>query len=157
MTPTARRLALSGLCGMLVVALAGCGGSADKEITTQDVERNVINFGKKKVRKFGDLIVSNGYILDANSQLVGRFDLTETLTGFVGDREIRTKQMQLTWADSSDSLVMIGTHEHPSDAGPIDDVAVFVIVGGTGRYDGARGNAEAQFDGQYYRWRLNLL
>jgi hypothetical protein len=146
-----------GLAGLLVAALAACGGGSGQEITTQDVERTVVNFGKKKVRKAGDLIVTNGYILDNNNQLVGRFDMTETLTGFVSDREVRNKQVQMSWAESNDSLVLVGTHEHPPDAGPIDDVAVFVVLGGTGKYDGARGSAETQFDGQYYRWRLKLL
>jgi hypothetical protein len=153
----ARRLFTASIAGLLVISLSSCGGDSGSEITTQDVERTVVNFGKKKVRKAGDLIVTNGYILDRNEQLVGRFDLTETLTGFVGEREIRNKQLQMTWSDSDDSLVLLGTHEHPADAGPIDDVAVFVVVGGTGRYDGARGKAEAQFDGQFYRWRINLL
>jgi len=153
----ARRLITAGIASLLVISLSACGDGSGQEITTQDVERTVVNFGKKKVRKAGDLIVTNGYILDRNEQLVGRFDLTETLTGFVGEREIRSKQLQMTWSESDDSLVLLGTHEHPAGAGPIDDVAVFVVVGGTGRYDGARGKAESQFDGQFYRWRINLL
>ena len=152
-----RRLLAAGFTGLLVISVAACGGGAGQEITTQDVERNVVNFGKKKVRKAGDLIVTNGYILDSNQQLVGRFDMTETLTGFVGDREVRNKQVQMTWSETDDSLVLLGTHEHPAGAGPIDDVAVFIVAGGTGKYDGARGKAEAQFDGQFYRWRLNLI
>ena len=73
--------------GLLAVVLAGFG-AASPEITTQDVERSVINFGKKKERKIGDLIVTNGYILDDAQQLVGRFDMTETLTCFANEREV---------------------------------------------------------------------
>jgi hypothetical protein len=151
-----KRISAAVAVAMLAAVVAGCGASSP-EITTQDVEKSVVNFGKKKERKLGDLIVTNGYILDGAQQLVGRFDMTETLTGFANEREVRTKQVQMSWADSADSLVLIGTHEHPPNAAPIDDVAEFVVVGGTGRYDGVRGKAEVQFDGQYYRWKLRLL
>ena len=82
----------------------------------------------------------------------------EPLVGEGGDREDRMTQVEFDWHDSSDSLVIAGSHPYRRNAPQSDRAIMRAVVGGTGRFIGARGEiVSTPLGNGWYEHRVRLI
>ena len=82
----------------------------------------------------------------------------EPLVGEGGDREDRMTQVEFDWHDSSDSLVIAGSHPYRRNAPQSDRAIMRAVVGGTGRFIGARGEiVSTPLANGWYEHRVRLI
>ena len=94
--------------------------------------------GVGTVRTFFIPIAVEGQTL-TNPYLVGT--LTTVATGLSGNREIRTSNLAFVFGDEADQLVVGGISYYPAEGATLapGTKTIRPVVGGSGRYDGARG------------------
>lgn len=98
----------------------------------------VLGSGLGTVRTFFIPIAVNGKA--ANDQyLVGT--LTTVAQGFAGSQEIRASNLSFVFGDEADQLAVGGISYYPTDSATLSagTRTVRPVVGGSGRFDGARG------------------
>ena len=82
----------------------------------------------------------------------------EPLVGEDGAREHRMTQVEFDWHGSSDSLVITGAHPYAQNTPQTDRAIVRAVVGGTGRFIGARGEIVSTPIGNgWYEHRVRLV
>lgn len=82
----------------------------------------------------------------------------EPLVGEDGSREHRMTQVEFDWHGSNDSLVIAGSHPYAQNLPHTDQAIVRAVVGGTGRFIGARGEIVSTPIGNgWYEHRVRLV
>lgn len=80
------------------------------------------------------------------------------LPGEDGNRQHRATKVLFDWHESPDSLVIIGAHRYSEAAIESDSPMLRAIVGGTGRFIGARGEVRSTPLGDgWYEHRITLV
>ncbi|MGI9164655.1 MAG: hypothetical protein ACR2JI_17290 [Mycobacterium sp.] len=92
-------------------------------------------------------------MLDPKGAKIGRFDLTGFTTGAEPGRENRLQTAELDWDDSDDSLIVQTAHDFKTGGSLPDNQIRWAIVGGTGKYDTARGSCTTVLEGSTFRWK----
>lgn len=82
----------------------------------------------------------------------------EPFPGEDGAREHRMTQIEFDWHDSADSLLIMGSHPYARGAAQTDVEIHRAVVGGTGRFIGARGEiVSTPLGNGWYEHRLRLV
>lgn len=82
----------------------------------------------------------------------------EPLPGEAGDREHRMTHVELDWHGSDDSVVIMGSHPYQQNAPHSDRAILRAVIGGTGRFIGARGEVTSTpIGGGWYEHRIRLV
>lgn len=82
----------------------------------------------------------------------------EPLVGEDGAREHRMTQVEFDWHGSNDSLVIAGSHPYQRNSPQSDRAIVRAVVGGTGRFIGARGEiVSTPLANGWYEHRVRLV
>jgi len=105
----------------------------------------------------GDLLAVNGHLLDSGGATIGGFHLDAAVVATTRVREVRATNAYISWKDSPDSLVFSGAPEFPAGGGLPTGPIRFAVVGGTGQYAGAGGQATVTFEKpNIFRWAIEL-
>ena len=88
-----------------------------------------------------DLDAGNGILLDLTGKEIGIFDFQSALTNNKANAEVRWLNVQYTFNNGLDSIIIQGRAEQRSDTKlPNQDIPqYYAITGGTGKYAGAKG------------------
>jgi len=82
----------------------------------------------------------------------------DPLPGEDGAREHRMTHVELDWHGSDDSLVIMGSHPYQQHAPQSDQAILRAVIGGTGRFIGARGEVRSTpIGGGWYEHRIRLV
>ena len=72
-------------------------------------------------------------------------------------REVHGTNAYIAWTGSPDSLVFAGAPEYPAGGGRPTEPIRFAVVGGTGQYSGASGQATVTVTKpDLFTWRIEL-
>lgn len=134
-------LLITAPAAMLV---AGCGGGTTLDLTVKNTKRIVVDLGASGASQ-GDLLAVDGDLLGANDEVIGAFRLNAAVAESTAVSETRGTNAYITWKDSPDSLVFAGAPEYPKGGGLPTEPVRFAVVGGTGQYAGAGGEATVTF------------
>lgn len=154
----APRLAAAILVAAPVALLAaGCGGGGTSlDLTVRNTARVVVDLGASGASQ-GDLLAVDGDLLGANDEVIGAFRLNAAVAESTTRSETRGTNAYITWKDSPDSLVFAGAPEYPRGGGLPTEPVRFAVVGGTGQYAGAGGEATVTFTKpDRFAWNVTL-
>jgi len=148
-------LAFVSLAALLVLN-AGCGGDSSESLsvvaTAKGLHQTTVDLGPPG-KSGGDVYVFDGPLLDSEEkESVG--SVYGTQTSIALDRDSETVQAMITYDfGDGDRLTIGGIGEYPrGDLGLVEDRSFErPILGGTGRYAGARGTVTSvrRPDGSY--------
>ena len=72
--------------------------------------------------------------------------------------EDRLTNLEFDWDNSKDSLLISGIHAYPADKAETDTPIHRAIIGGTGKFIGARGEiTSSRLDGGWYKHEISLV
>ena len=87
----------------------------------------------------GDLRATRGVVRKSlNGKIIGRYTTTQWTIGPGGERGLEERTITMEVTIGRNEVVMVSVYTAPVGATPVDKV-VYPIVGGTGKYAGARG------------------
>ncbi|MEC7583622.1 MAG: hypothetical protein VYE77_04835 [Planctomycetota bacterium] len=88
----------------------------------------------------------------------GTMQVTRDNDGHGDDREHRMTTIELDWDDSDDSLLIAGSHPYRHGVVQSDTRMIRAIIGGTGRFMGARGQMISErLQSGWYRHSIWLI
>jgi len=139
------------------VALVGCGGgTTDLQVTVRNHSRAVLDLAAKGASP-DDVLTVNGDILGADGSVVGDFELSSLVTRVARGQESRSTTAHLVWSGSDDSLVFSGVPRYPAGGGLPNAPVLFAVIGGTGQYAGAGGQATVTLTkDKTFNWQIQL-
>lgn len=155
-----RPIAMLMLVAVLVPLLAtACGSSTTTTTLRFDVvptERQLVDNGAAGA-SMGDALASNGDLRNSDGETIGRYSLHGFNTQVMPGREERFLNMEYAF-DAEDAIEAQGSNDYPLNTstgsstadGHADDTIVLAIIGGTGRYDTARGSCTLNFEAPVY-------
>mgnify|MGYP002737341862 CR=1 FL=1 len=87
----------------------------------------------------GDLRATRGLVRKSlDGKVIGRYTTTQWTIGPGGERRLEERTITMEVAIGRNEVVMVSVYTAPKGETPVDKVA-YPIVGGTGKYAGARG------------------
>lgn len=87
----------------------------------------------------GDLRATRGLVRKSlDGKVIGRYTTTQWTIGPGGERGLEERTITMEVAIGRNEVVMVSVYTAPKGETPVDKV-VYPIVGGTGKYAGARG------------------
>lgn len=149
-----RRLSILAVAAALAAGAAGCGGDSGQTLRlvsdTGTVE--TVDVGQQGKSR-GDVYVFDAQVFDENEQnVVGHVEGTQTSLRVEGDEEVVQALMTFTLG-AGDTLTVGGVSRYPrGEVGLVRNREhVRPILGGTGKYAGARGQdvTVRRSDGRY--------
>lgn len=157
MTRAPRLAAAILIAAPAALLAAGCGGgSTSLDLTVKNTKRVVVDLGAPGASQ-GDLLTVDGDLLGANDEVMGAFRLNAAVAESTARSEVRGTNAYITWKDSPDSLVFAGAPEYPRGGGLPTGPVRFAVVGGTGQYAGAGGEATVTFTKpDRFAWNVTL-
>lgn len=157
MTRAPRLAAAILIAAPAALLAAGCGGSSTNlDLTVKNTKRVVVDLGASGASQ-GDLLTVDGDLLGANDEVIGAFRLNAAVAESTARSEVRGTNAYITWKDSPDSLVFAGAPEYPRGGGLPTEPVRFAVVGGTGQYAGAGGEATVTFTKpDRFAWNVTL-
>lgn len=136
--------------------LASCGGGTTLDLSVKNTKRVVVDLGAPGASQ-GDLLTVDGDLIGANDDVIGAFRLNAAVAESTMSSETRGTNAYITWKDSPDSLVFAGAPEYPRGGGLPTEPVRFAVVGGTGQYAGAGGEATVTFTKpDRFAWNVTL-
>ena len=167
-----RRLLLSLLVLLLV---NGCGFTTNIRFGSSDAGPDLVVFNAPPViehfslgdtkRAHGEIVSWHADLDDAEGEAArrighcnGTMQVTLDNEGPEADREHRMTMIELDWDGSPDSLLIAGSHPYRSGNLETDTVIFRAIIGGTGKYRGARGEMTSEkLPSGWYRHSIWLV
>lgn len=159
-----RRVGAMSTGAVLLVAAGfgatACGSSSSTKAETVsfrvvNTERAVTDIGAQGAT-MNDLLSVNGEMRDASGARIGRFDLVASTSGVAGGREVRLQTMEFDWDETEDSILVQAVNDFPVGGRIPDTDLPFAIIGGTGRYDTARGSCTMSPDDTGFDWTCTI-
>ncbi len=151
---TLASLAVAGVSSALLVA--GCGGGTTLDLTVRNDKRTVVDLTVAGASQ-GDLLGVNGDLIDSSGATIGAFHLAAAVVRTTRAREVRGTNAYISWTGTPDSLVFAGAPEYPAGGGLPTEPVRFAVVGGTGQYSGASGQATVTFTKpNLFDWKVEL-
>jgi hypothetical protein len=152
---------LVALAALSPIAISACssGSSLSSTTLTFDVvptERKVVDTGEAGAT-MGDSLSSNGDLKNHSGEVIGRYSMHGFTTQVMPGREERFLNIEYEFSNG-DALEAQGSNDYPltmssgqpTADGHADDTLILGIVGGTGRYDTARGHCELTYEAPNY-------
>lgn len=154
--PRALALTLAVAAVSSAVLLAGCGGGTTLDLTVENGKRTVVDLTGTGPGQ-GDALAVEGALVDTTGARIGDFHLWAAVTRTDATNEVRGTNAYISWKDSADSLVFMGAPRYPAGGGLPTEPVRFAVVGGTGQYAGAGGQATVTFTKpRTFTWQVEL-
>jgi hypothetical protein len=143
-----------------VMATACSTGSSIKSSTLQfdsvPTDRKLVD-NSEPGASIGDALLSNGELKNDTGDVIGRFSMHASTTLILPGREERFLNIEYEFSDG-DAIEAQGSNDYPltnSSGQPTadghgDDTLILGIIGGTGKYDTARGSCVLTFEAPAY-------
>jgi hypothetical protein len=160
-----RRLGLATVTLIAVLtAFAGTAcGSSDSSLKSTSVQFDVVPTERKVVdtgdpgASMGDSLSSNGDLKNHGGDVIGRYSMHGFTTQITPGREERFLNIEYEFS-TGDAIEAQGSNDYPLTMssgqptvdGHADDTLELGIVGGTGKYDTARGSCELTYEAPNY-------
>ncbi|MFM1917888.1 MAG: hypothetical protein RJB01_1403 [Actinomycetota bacterium] len=130
-------------------ALVGCSAATTETLTVQSryLEREVIEVVGGGGSSLGDMVAGHGELLDESGAIVGSFEAMSTTTRVGSEDDGRFLQAEYAFGDTgADAILLMGVETFTRDGGfpEVGRPLLWAIVGGTGKYQGARGQCDTQ-------------
>lgn len=145
-----------GLVALL--ALSACStsnGSTHLMLKSRNSDRADLHLGPKSP-SIGDEIAADGEFVGPDGSVIGQFELTSFVTREAAGREQRMLMGEFNFGDGTDAIMIMGANEYPSGGGLPDKPLTFAVIGGTGKYSGARGQCTDSPKGSEYITECDL-
>jgi hypothetical protein len=150
-------IALGGLLTPLTVS--SCASSTSSTSLKFDVvptERKVVDTGDAGA-SMGDSLSSNGDLKNENGDVIGRYSMHGFTTQLMSGREERFLNIEYEFS-TGDAIEAQGSNDYPLTLssgqatvdGHADDTLILGIIGGTGKYDTARGSCQLTYESPIY-------
>ncbi len=129
--------------------LVGCSASTTQTLTVQSryLDRELIEVAELEGSSLGDMVTGHGELLDESGTVVGSFEAMSTTTRVGSEDDGRFLQAEYAFGDSgADAILLMGVETFTRDGGfpQVGRPLLWAIVGGTGKYQGARGQCDTQ-------------
>ncbi|CAB4323373.1 MAG: hypothetical protein F2520_05635 [Actinobacteria bacterium] len=157
-----RHLKILALATFLVpVAVTGCSGETSLESSSLQfdvvpTERQVIDTGATGA-SMGDSLSSNGDLKSDNGEVIGHYSMHGFTTQVMPGREERFLNIEYEFS-TGDAIEAQGSNDYPLTMssgqptvdGHADDNLILGIIGGTGKYNTARGSCQLTYEAPNY-------
>lgn len=155
--PRALAVTLAVAAASSAALLAGCGGGGTTlNLTVENGARTVVDLTGTGPGQ-GDLLAVEGALVDPAGARIGDFHLYAAVTRTDATSEVRSTNAYISWNDSADSLMFMGAPRYPAGGGLPTEPVRFAVVGGTGQYAGAGGQATVTFTKpSTFDWQVEL-
>jgi hypothetical protein len=159
-----RRLKISAVALAFVLTSALTSScSTNPSVKTTSVQFDVVPTERKVVdsgesgASMGDSLSSNGDLKNHNGDVIGRYSMHGFTTQIMPGREERFLNIEYEFSNG-DAIEAQGSNDYPltmssgqpTADGHADDNLILGIVGGTGKYDTARGSCELTYEAPNY-------
>ena len=142
-----KKLLLAPVPALLAGAVAGAATApvavaaprpADRTVYIERTFAQDLDFGDPG-SSVGDLRATRGHVRKSlKGKIIGRYTTTQWTIGPGGERGLEERTITMEVTIGRNEVVMVSVYAAPQDSTPVDKV-VYPIVGGTGKYAGARG------------------
>lgn len=152
MRKTRQLMVAAGLCAS-ALASVGCSASTTETLIVQAryLDRELIEAVGGDGSSLGDVVAGHGELLDEQGTVVGTFEAMSTTTRVGSEEDGRFLQAEYAFGETgADSIILIGVERFTRDGGfpEVGRPLLWAVVGGTGEYQGARGQCNTQRDDQ---------
>lgn len=142
----------AGLCAS-ALAFVGCSSPTTETLTVQAryLDRELIEGVGGDGSSLGDIVAGHGELLDEEGTVVGTFEAMSTTTRVGSEDDGRFLQVEYAFGETgADAILLMGVETFTPDGGfpEVGRPLLWAVVGGTGKYQGARGQCETQRDDQ---------
>ena len=111
---------------------------ADRTVYIERTFAEELDFGDPET-SVGDLRATRGVVRKSlDGKVIGRYTTTQWTIGPGGGPGLEERTITMEVAIGRNEMVMVSVYTAPAGSTPVDKV-VYPIVGGTGKYAGARG------------------
>lgn len=142
-----KKLLLALVPALLAGAVAGAATApvavaaprpADRTVYIERTFAETVDLGDSG-SSVGDLRATRGLVRKSlDGKVIGRYTTTQWTIGPGGERGLEERTITMEVAIGRNEVVMVSVYTAPKGETPVDKV-VYPIVGGTGKYAGARG------------------